>query len=117
MENTETRKALEGSIEKWEKIVRNPRAQDMGIANCPLCKRFGGSCMIQETKERCPVRIKAKRCGCIGTPHTKWCNHQERKHNVNFSAHRFKGCDKCMELAKAELDFLKSLLPKKKARQ
>ena len=105
--NKETLKALEGSIEKWEKIVAG-KELDLGWQNCPLCRRFlaciGG----------CPVDIATRGAGCTRTPWTDWAIHHEVAHKDKKTMRVFKNCPECKELAQAELDFLKSLLPKEK---
>ncbi len=99
--------ALKGSIEKWSKIVRSTRALDNGTANCLLCKIFFNANCIG-----CPVRGKTLKHCCYRTPYTKWRLHQEEMHCGVVGSHRNKDCKKCLPLAKAELNFLKSLLPK-----
>jgi len=82
-----TREALEGSIEKWRKIV-DGMGTDLGHANCPLCQMFLGedeSCTI------CPVKLKTGEELCRGTPYSKYAS-----------------CSTTAN-ARAELAFLKSL--------
>lgn len=100
----EVRKALEGSIRKWQRIVGGT-GSDLGPNNCDLCKMFytGGA----QTCVGCPVREKTGHWGCIGTPYELWEHHHEIRHHTQFykKAH----CKQCMSLAKKELAFLKSL--------
>lgn len=63
--NKKTRKALEGSIKKWEGIAAGTVA-DLGADNCPLCKMFLGS-----DCKGCPVYEKTGRDSCEGTPYQK----------------------------------------------
>ena len=107
---SETLKALKGSIEKWEKIVRNTRALDKRGSNCPLCEIFGYD---KEGCDGCPVMENTGMEECDGTPYEKWHRHQCDQHLVNYGdRHRFNDCPDCLTLAKEELNFLKSLLPR-----
>ena len=107
--NPETRKALEGSIEKWEKIVRSTEEKDRGTANCPLCRLF-----FSPDCAGCPVKEKTGMHGCQGSPYNAWDNHHETFHSKAFgeSTSRYKDCPECLRLAKKELEFLKELLPR-----
>ncbi len=100
--------ALKGSIEKWSKIVRSTRALDKRGKNCPLCILFGAvDC------EGCPIASKVLTDDCFGTPYREWLNHQRQDHpTTKLVAHRHSECIVCLDIAKAELNFLKSLLPK-----
>jgi hypothetical protein len=98
--NAETLKALKGSIKKWEKIVAGT-GMDEGTANCPLCQLFfyprglfGKPCA------GCPVSEKTGWSYCTGTPYHEYVGAVE-----NLGTER--------GAAKAELKFLRSLLPKK----
>lgn len=99
-----TLKALKGSIKKWEKIVAK-KGNDDGAANCPLCGLYPMSC------EGCPIDKKTTN-GCNFTPYEKWNDHQIEIHGerLPFTIQ----CKICERHAKAELKFLKSLLPKEK---
>ena len=98
--NQETLKALKGSIVKWEKIVAG-KGEDRGSLDCPLCQLPDNDC-----DEDCPVR------GCINSPWDEWSSHHMFEHDDRKTHRVFKNCPKCERLAQAELDFLKSLLPK-----
>jgi hypothetical protein len=95
----ETLEALKGSIEKWEKIVAGTGA-DYGPNNCPLCKMFRKSRgeWWDMTCDGCPVKAHTGKDGCEDTPYDS-----------------FEGSYKDDEeaAARAELEFLRSLLPKK----
>lgn len=82
--NDETLKALKASIRKWERIVKGGMEGD-----CPLCKMFRDR-DIEDDCDGCPVMEKTNRPFCRGTPY--WDDDSPAQ-------------------AKAELDFLKSLLP------
>ena len=110
----ETLEALKNSIKrKWEKIVRSSRALDKAGDNCSLCGRFGGfeddTCKFEN--ERCPVFKKTGQEECNGSPYENWTSHLRNVHGYDYK-HREPGCKECMRLAKAELAFLKTLLPK-----
>ena len=106
--NPETLEALEGSIKKWTAIVRSTKAEDRGVRNCPLCQLFFSDyCM------GCPVEKKTGVSGCKGSPYIDWIEHMQRIHVLSdYSCH--KDCPDCLRLAKAELKFLRGLLPEKK---
>ena len=104
-----TLKALHGSIKKWGRIVASPRNPDRGIANCPLCKEFYvAGCT------GCPIAEKTHQQVCDGSPYAEWSIHQHDDHPRHKVRHRAVGCKECLRLAKAELAFLRSLLPKEK---
>lgn len=60
----EQKKALLGSIKKWEKIVKGEQ-QDKGKANCPCCEAF----WVYKECTECPVRLFTGKWGCIDTPY------------------------------------------------
>ena len=109
--NAKTRKALEGSIEKWQMIAYKG-GMDNGSQNCPLC----GLYFAEFHCKGCPV---AKHTGdelCYGTPYEAWGDHQNQTH---YSDDHFvrDDCSKCKKLAQAELKFLRSLRPRKKKKK
>lgn len=79
-----TRKALEGSIRKWGRIVAGT-GKDDGGDNCPLCTRFPAPSCTRRSKsgddwlETCPVTIKAGEHGCCNTPWVDWQIYQTNK--------------------------------------
>jgi len=94
----QTKQALEGSIDKWEAIVAGTGV-DRGRHNCPLCRLF----YILGCKG-CPVYLKTGAQNCRKTPYERWKIH----------GYRLYGCStiegtKIMEMARDELEFLKSL--------
>lgn len=99
----EVLKALKGSIKKWDNIVKGTGG-DEGTQNCPLCQ-LDGFC------KECPVKLSTGRQCCRRTPYTSWCDHKDKKHDGYWGVVK---CSKCIEIAKKELAFLKSLLPKEK---
>lgn len=101
----ETIIALKGSIDKWKAIVAGT-GKDYGGRNCPLCELFargGKDC------RGCPVKTKTRRMGCVGSPWETWALAQtlSRPWRANTPER--------LKLARAELKFLRSLLPKRKA--
>lgn len=118
----ETLKALKGSIRKWKEIVAGTE-EDKAYRDCPLCQRFSGekiTCHAPDGKEACPVVKKVKNDACKDTPYQDWHSHGRDKHRTSnhpeynkkpHSVHP--DCLECLKLAKAEIEFLKSLLPKK----
>ena len=80
--------ALKQSIEKWEKRAAGDRSLPLGVDNCPLCQLFHPYC-----SRGCPVAGKTGQSTCNGTPYHTYINDRTDKN------------------AKAELEFLKSLLP------
>lgn len=92
--------ALKGSIAKWKSIV-DGTGKDEGADNCPLCKQFIDCYEIDEEGNNiccvgCPVSQKTGKEGCLGSPYEKYSNCSEECKPRH---------------ARAELAFLKSLLP------
>lgn len=96
-----TLKALRGSIKKWEKIVDGTGC-DLGSHNCPLCKLF----LTDDGCEGCPVSEKTGKPDCRGSPYIKWTLIHQGWWPL------YADMPKERAAAKAELNFLKSLLPK-----
>lgn len=101
-ETLETLEALKGSIEKWRKIVEEG-ARDYGGEDCPLCDLFcdDANCV------GCPVSAAAGEIYCKGTPYMEW-------HRVS-GRYAIADTPEKIAAARAELDFLRSLLPKEEA--
>ena len=98
--------ALQGSIAKWEAIATGDGADD-GCDNCPLCQMFwvgnhDGGC------EGCPVFEKTGKHLCIDSPYIPW--HVATAEQQQAWPRRAK-TEEHRRLARAEVDFLKSLLP------
>jgi hypothetical protein len=98
---------LELSIEKWEDIVEKNNGQNpMYWNNCALCLTFWNADCTG-----CPVRERTGHDCCEGTPfealeaHLSECRACERIKNGDG----LKLCKDGMEVAKKELEFLKSL--------
>jgi hypothetical protein len=94
----ETLEALKGSIEKWRKIVEEGGV-DEGWENCPLCALFFRNGCVD-----CPVSDATRMVSCDGSPYEEWnaqCHLTGRKADT----------PKKLAAARAELEFLRSLLP------
>lgn len=108
--DTETREALEGSIRKWEGVASGKKGE-RGTSDCPLCNKFfhqaeGGYCV------RCPVYARTGRPGCMESPWTNWI----AASGWSAELGRCADTDAGRNAARAELDFLISLIPKKDAK-
>ena len=104
----ETLAALQGSIEKWEKVVDGTGTED-SYRNCPLCQAF-----IDNVKcHGCPVNDHNDGNSCTNDEMIAWGKHID-DHIWSDDGFRVQ-CPECIRLAQAELDFLKSLLPKELA--
>lgn len=107
----EERAAILGSIKKWENIAFSG-GHDLGDKNCDLCKysdhnSFG--CRL------CPIRRKTGLFGCQLTPYIAWYRHHVCKNGTHTYYPGWKvECPECLKLAKAEIKFLKTLLPKRR---
>jgi hypothetical protein len=100
----ETLAALEGSIDKWERVAAGEIA-DQGCCNCPLCRVFlfaGNTCF------GCPVMERTGEGGCRRTPYTQFDHLDEDDSGWARTAGQ-------IEAAQAEVAFLKSLLPSDEA--
>lgn len=112
--NRESLKALRGSIKKWEAVAAG-KGYEAARSNCNLCKAHPDC-------EGCPVALKVNTDCCSRTPYIAWWKHQSRVHGpISFDPEERRrihpGCKECVRLAKAEVSFLKSLLPKKPRRK
>lgn len=105
--------ALRKSInEKW-KLIPLGKAVDQGDDNCALCAEFYWGKDGMTPCGGCPVRARTQQPDCRNTPLGAWDRHQRRDHRrgrADFSVEP--GCETCVELSRAELEFLRSLLPK-----
>ena len=106
--DAKTLRALKGSIKKWEKIVDGTGVDKRGD-NCPLCQLF----CVRSTHRwcyGCPVYETTRNSNCNETPYYAVLHSMVYdKEKGGFRAKSVKS----KILAQKELDFLKSLLPKK----
>lgn len=110
----ETLEALKKSIRKWQRIAKSPKHLDEGDKNCALCQRFDGTCGLGSHGEVCPVSQKVKDRSCHLTPYDQWQDHHKQDHGrFDVPCFRVPHCKECLTLAKDELRFLESLLPRK----
>ena len=95
--------ALKGSIAKWQGIV-DGKVKDHACSNCPLCQVAFE--IASPEIDQCFVCILHRDCnseGCSNTPYIEFDNHRELEHNgINPDIL----CPTCIELARAERDFL-----------
>lgn len=99
-----TLKALRGSIAKWESIVEGTGI-DIGAGNCPLCRLFHFGFGGKKNPVKCggcPVREATGQHGCLGSPYDVIEDIEDQYGT---------GSEEYAKAAKAELDFLKGLLP------
>jgi hypothetical protein len=106
--NTETLIALRGSIAKWEGIVAGTMV-DEGRHNCPLCQKFNKDLRKEEggnygTCEGCPVAAATGSPLCDQSPYEAYADAILGEDDLS--------AEELTALAQAELDFLKSLLPR-----
>ena len=105
----ETLTALKGSIAKWKAIAAGTGV-DRGVKNCPLCMLFYSDDQTYiENCKGCPVKSKVRETLCSKTPYIAWHDsHPYMRFPLEAKTEKHK------KLARAELKFLRSLLPKKK---
>ncbi len=103
--DAQTLEALNGSIEKWEKIVSGTGA-DAGADNCPLCNLFNTE-DSDPMCAGCPVMERTGKQGCDDTPYQEWRKSHPR--GVKMPYHAITSAE--ISAAKSELEFLRSLLP------
>jgi len=113
--NRAMRKALEGSIKKWEKIAEGT-GSDKATENCSLCKRFNSGSFYhcqRNDGEKCPVYEATGKKYCINTPYQDW-SMSVRKRDKTFGTYGAKATDdETVMCAVLEVEFLKSLRPAK----
>ena len=89
--------ALELSIKKWEDVVQG-KGRGLGASNCALCQIY----LVERTTDfckGCPVCEKTSYTNCVKTPYTEYELAYEQK----------RPDEELIEIAKRELEFLKSL--------
>ena len=101
--------ALRQSIEKWERnaTAETPCDFTLWVHNCPLCEAFGHDGCLG-----CPVKGSTGLRGCIGTPYYRAFDARIRWFDApSDTALR----DAAHVAARAEVAFLRSLLPEAEA--
>ena len=100
--NTKTLKALKQSIAHWKRLATGKREdyEDIGIHDCALCQIF-----FEDGCDGCPVMKKTGEQSCKRTPYTEAAEAEDEfsLDSTEFHAE-----------AKRMLEFLKSLLPRKR---
>ena len=101
--DAETRTAMNGSIEIWE---RRAKGEDIsvGYRNCPLCMIFHGIPRRERGEnvigcDGCPVAERTGMRYCDKTPYVDFVDIPETETKARMAA------------AKREVEFLKSLVP------
>jgi len=105
--DAKTLKALQEGIGKWEQIIAGTGI-DEGVENCPLCSLF-----YWQGRKRClscPVYMETGWKYCCESPYRDWSDHQRNWHHIPINKY-YIICPTCRRLAKAELRFLRGLLP------
>ena len=112
--NKEELKALKESIEKWRCIYEEDGFDD-GCDNCPLCQLADLTDEDSTICETCIIYKKTKTKECKNTPFEKWDKYWDSC-DVDVGTGRFVETKKEKQMALKELNFLKSLLPKKESK-
>lgn len=110
--NAKTLRALKSSIKHWEENVaaKHPTIASVSYMKCALCRLFVMQAPLRNCGG-CPVKERTRRLNCFRTPyydaavaldHWRWVPESTESRNAWRKA------------ARAELKFLKSLLPKGK---
>ena len=103
--------ALRQSIEKWERnaVAETPADFTTSPNSCPLCQRFWKRYCVG-----CPVAGRTGKVGCAGSPYAEaavaadeWLDNPDNE-TLRDTAHA---------AARAEAEFLRSLLPEGEATQ
>ena len=98
--DSNTLQALQESIIKWEKNYANPLQATIGSMDCPLCQIFNAPGEYNECKG-CPINDVTNN-GCHNTPYEDF-----------YAEFTYSPIEYMLKiLARQELEFLKSLLPK-----
>lgn len=105
--DAKTLAALRQSIEKWERnaVAETPEDFTKGFGSCPLCQLFWESDCVG-----CPVRDRTGYWCCLGSPYDEEA-HEDWLSAPSDTALR----DEAHAAARAEVEFLRSLLPEAEA--
>ena len=118
--NAETLTALKRSIEHWERLACGTIDEGIGPGSCHLCKLFNPYMTGSKNQITRLVIGKEKEVVCYGCPVMESGNGKDRnlcdntpyEHAAYIATTASKEGPAFIAAAKAELDFLKSLLPK-----
>lgn len=112
--NPATLRALQSSIEHWERMRNNPKCEEVPDAkDCHLCQifTFANEALSYSLRcNGCPVAERGRHPHCSGSP---WSGAYCRWHERNLSSGSWARWRKA---ADAEIAFLKSLLPKRRVK-
>jgi len=114
--NAETLKALNESIEHWERLANGTSKDGEGIGgnHCALCDMFVQNAPSHDKLcDGCPVS-EAGYHGCGNSPWSDVNNHVIRLFDDGLEMETIKQGNFFKDLASKQLAFLKSLLPKDK---
>ena len=108
--------ALQGSIAKWTKVASGTY-EEHGGHDCPLCALFADeidpNALDDEGEDGChgcPVKAHTGKHGCVGTPYVNRWVRARNDTPLGFPRSAANTPAK-LAAARAELEFLKSLLP------
>ena len=102
--DAKTLTALTQSIEKWERnaVAETPDDFRVYVSDCALCDLFWPIC------NGCPVQARSGRPDCAETPYTEaTASRQKWRDDPSNDSRRAKA----QAAARAEVEFLRSLLP------
>lgn len=99
---------LDISIKKWEDIV-NGVGNDEGLDNCALCYVYSNGDGGDDDCDCCPVKMDTGEPYCAETPFQRFGLHVTNCEVCDLSVEPEKYCSNAIELAKVELEYLKSL--------
>lgn len=105
--NRKTLSALKKSIKHWERnvLAKTPGKTSTGNEQCALCALFLNQ---SESCQGCPVALKTGKPYCYGSPYEKAACERNFWY---FRLGNLKAKERWHLAAKAELAFLRSLLP------
>lgn len=106
--DAKTLEAIKASIAKWEKNAEalGPIFYTTGISDCPLCKEF-----FADDCKGCPISEKTGRSRCGESPYGEAADARSAWWDFPSSFRRRVAAHNA---ARAEVDFLQSLLPQER---
>ena len=94
--------------EKWKHIPKG--LEDKGGTDCALCEVYASDSCCNAKEQKCPIAEDTCRAQCRGTPYEKWMAHHREYHSECPT--RVVHCQKCIDLACKERDYIKGLIAK-----